>query len=120
MKRLATLLLLAASAAGLLTGCEALPFCAFAEDPTLAVTCSTPATILYPICNLLHCPDHPTMLRLADNRLLNPLGPEWTNFRAGTGNAHPTQVLINYTSETTPAVYPWGYATITCISAVAE
>lgn len=119
MKRLATLLLLSASAASLLTGCETLPTC---DKPgsSPAVTCSTPATILYPVCNVLHCSDHPTMLRLADNKTLNPLGPEWTNFQAGNSNARPTQVLINYKPEATPAVYPWGYATITCISTVAE
>lgn len=119
MKLLVTLLL-AASAAGLLTGCEALPFCGFAEEPAPAVVCSTPATILYPVCNVLHCPDHATMLRLADGKVLNPRGQDWTNFQATTGTTMPTRVLINYTPEATPAIYTWGNATITCISVAAE
>lgn len=118
MKQFATLLLLVTGAAGLLTGCEPLPMCG-KPDPSPRVVCRTPATILYPICNVLHCPDHPTLLRLADNSTLNPRGQEWLNFQAGSTTL-PTRVLINYTPEATPALYPWFYATITCISAVAE
>ena len=112
MKRLSTLVL---GAASLLTGCNTL---VSTEDP--APGCDTPATIQFPICNVLHCPDHPTLLLLNDGTQLRPYGSEWDNFYNSLGNNTPDQVKISYTPEATPAVYSWLNASITCISTVAE
>ncbi|RTQ48176.1 hypothetical protein EJV47_17245 [Hymenobacter gummosus] len=99
-------------ALGLLAGCQSMPFCGEAPEPS----CTTPASIRYPVCNVANCPQHPVLLVLNDGRELRPFGSDWDDFQTSTASNLPERVLISYKPEATPAIYTWSNVTITCIS----
>ena len=103
----------------LLLGAALATACTKCTEP-LPNNCSIPATVQYPICNVLNCPSHPILLVLANGQQLNPSGPVWDNFWASTQNTFPQEVKIEYTPLATQAIYTWSNATITCISEVEE
>jgi hypothetical protein len=83
-------------------------------------SCATSATLQYPMCNVLNCAQHPILLVLADGRQLKPSGAVWDGFWSNANGPVPQRVRISYQLLPTEAIYTWGNAEISCISAAQE